>query len=289
MHNVLLTAAHEQKLRTRGGDVYAQTHPCTYVRLESCAAFINRTLRGDPVYTAHPRRFDALLKQCNAGRLLPRLTVDRNLLAFEDGVLLLRECEFVPYGTPCLHDKIARHHIAIAFQRTVNLGTPLFDRVVRRQLSEGDYEALLQMMGRMFFQVGELDEWRVVPFLYGASGTGKSTVMNVVRAMFAPSAVSVNAYDPDKELILTTGARAKQLVCPVPMLGASNDVPAADAERLRLFHFGRPVPATESDPTLQNRIESGELAALVQKCVRAYLTAAAASPTYGCLKKQSIE
>jgi len=49
---------------------------------------------------------------------------------------------------------------------------------------EGVIEMLLMSTGRLFFKVGEKDNWQFMPYLIGTSQTGKSTLLNIVKKMF---------------------------------------------------------------------------------------------------------
>ncbi len=66
------------------------------------------------------------------------------------------------------------------------LETPLFDMIMDTQFSEeeGVIEMLLMSIGRLFFKVGEKDNWQFMPYLMGTSQTGKSTLLNIVKKMF---------------------------------------------------------------------------------------------------------
>jgi energy-coupling factor transporter ATP-binding protein EcfA2 len=200
LRDLLLGAGKDQKLRKLDGYIYKQTHPCTYVLHETYEEFINRTLRGNAVYTSHPRNHDLLIKflQHYDEVGLNNLVVDRNLLAFDNGVMLLRECEFVEYpGDARTIGKCARHHIPAKFDGG-SVDTPLFDSLVKYQMSNEVYAMLQVMIGRLFFRAGELDNWQVMLFLYGDSGTGKSTLVNIIKAMFSPTAIAAISNNMEK-------------------------------------------------------------------------------------------
>jgi len=44
-------------------------------------------------------------------------------------------------------------------------------------------------IGRMFFKIKEYDGYHVLPFLYGEAGTGKSTIANIIMALFNPCSI----------------------------------------------------------------------------------------------------
>eukprot|EP00850_Spirogloea_muscicola_P022375 SM000290S10909 [mRNA] locus=s290:123565:131360:- [translate_table: standard] len=79
-----------------------------------------------------------------------------------------------------------------------DLDTPLFDRIFRFQLDTGNavetdtvYAYLLGLIGRLFYDVGRFDTFDVMPFVVGDTNTGKSTLVDVVAAMFASGRIGV--------------------------------------------------------------------------------------------------
>jgi len=68
--------------------------------------------------------------------------------------------------------------------------TPLFDKLLSHHIESPDIRLIFKaMIGRLFFKVGELDNWQVMPHILGAANTGKSTVNNVIKSLFPPSQV----------------------------------------------------------------------------------------------------
>lgn len=84
------------------------------------------------------------------------------------------------------------------------IATPLFDSIFTPQ-NWGD-DMLFWMfvfIGRLFYEVNEKDSWQVIPFLKGVAGTGKSTVIKVVQAMYNPSQVGVLSNNVEKKFGLS--------------------------------------------------------------------------------------
>ena len=59
----------------------------------------------------------------------------------------------------------------------------MFDTILGAQFTPHVAHTLEILLGRLLFRVRQHDNWEVVPFLYGAAGTGKSTFLEVVTAM----------------------------------------------------------------------------------------------------------
>ena len=48
----------------------------------------------------------------------------------------------------------------------------------------------MAFIGRLLYHVKQKDNLRIVPIIVGDTGTGKSTLLNVIKAMFAPDKVA---------------------------------------------------------------------------------------------------
>ena len=88
---------------------------------------------------------------------------------------------------PRLAGRAARHHIPLPYGGPE--GTPMLDMVLDAQFDADAKQLLLAMIGRLLFCVGKLDGFQVMPYLVGIGGTGKSLILSVVKAMFAPGTV----------------------------------------------------------------------------------------------------
>ena len=74
----------------------------------------------------------------------------------------------------------------------MRIETPAFHRIFRCQrLNVHVCEWFYALIGRMIFDVKEKDKWEIVVLLVGLAGTGKSTIMNVLRQMFDPSVIGI--------------------------------------------------------------------------------------------------
>jgi hypothetical protein len=90
--------------------------------------------------------------------------------------------------------------------------TPIWDKLVKTQLFDRDidttdsydesdeeeklYTTFQALIGRLFVPVG-FDNWQVWPYLKGEGDTGKSTVIDIVRAMFPLDEVA--SYDSGRQ------------------------------------------------------------------------------------------
>ena len=129
---------------------------------------------------------------------LPDLRKDRHVFAFSNGIYLAASDCFVPYGSP-EHAALPPDLVAAKY-----FGQPLpleqthadaqgpddwYDAVATPHLqSILDYQEMGRdvsrwmyvMIGRLIYEVGEMDGWQVLPFLKGAASSGKSTILTRV-------------------------------------------------------------------------------------------------------------
>ena len=179
--------------------------PCAYVEWMAFDELVQQVLdehRDRPFRVQHIRDVKKYLVNFDPPAF-PDMHKDRRLLSFRNGVLVLPEARFVPVRDgvvpPELEGRVARHHIDLEY--TGRRETPLMDALVEAVLGDATNatdatdannasrrDALYVLLGRLLFQVRELDDWQVVPLLLGGGG-GASAVLCVVEAMFDRAAV----------------------------------------------------------------------------------------------------
>lgn len=136
----------------------------------------------------------------------PTLVKNRHVFAFKNGIYLAKAGDFTDrfifYGSEEYKaiDKnvTACKYFDIDFEYTDNgaapedLSTPVLDSVYTYQhLTPEVIEINKMLLGRMLYDVGEMDNWQIIPFLLGAGGTGKSTINNIVRTFYDHSDVGI--------------------------------------------------------------------------------------------------
>ncbi|KAG5192168.1 hypothetical protein JKP88DRAFT_284559 [Tribonema minus] len=76
------------------------------------------------------------------------------------------------------------------------VSTPILDTIFETQKFCGHTRFwLMALMGRMLYWSGTLDTWQVVPFLKGKAGTGKSTLVNFMAAIYSSNDVCIIGND----------------------------------------------------------------------------------------------
>jgi phage/plasmid-associated DNA primase len=159
------------------------------------------------------------------GPELPSLVKDRHLFAFKNGNYITKyntappgytpvyKDVFVPYGTS--HPYITNYKVACKYHekdfnnfdeyendwfRIID-HCPTFKSVLDYQeFPEEIQKWLCIFMGRMCFEIGEMDNWQVLLYLLGQAGAGKSTILMKILQKF---------YDEEDVGIISNNIDAK--------------------------------------------------------------------------------
>ena len=220
VRDTLLDHAEAHRHHKRDGTVFAPVPdcPCGFQPMCTYEEYINEVLQNDEVFHANPIRYDQLFKYLTNYKIprMPNLVVDRNLLSFRNGVLHLTTLDFHSYESG-FRGPIARNHVDAEY--TGDLQTPALDVIFDAQFPREVADVLCALAGRLFFNVGELDDWQVMPYLVGVGGTGKSKILDIIKACFAKGTICYLASEreavfgmenlADKELIVGEDMPAK--------------------------------------------------------------------------------
>jgi hypothetical protein len=213
----LIDIAKKSRLKKLAGYVYKpiENCPCAYEIYTDYDSFISNNLVKHPLMKKNVKRFDELKKYLSKlnDPDFPFISKDRNIISFNNGILLLNERIFKKYDEDNfdMHEHVARNHIPYDF--TGSFETPLFHSILTNQFDEDVCKYMYFMIGKLLFKVGEKDNFSIMSFLHGIGRTGKSTIINVVSKIFHSSARSNFAenLEPvfglqnkwDKEVIIT--------------------------------------------------------------------------------------
>jgi hypothetical protein len=158
------------------------------------------------------------LKNCRDEEL-PDLRKDRTVFAFSNGIYLARLDKFLRYGTPehaaLGADTVAARYFDLAAPDAVlactdvsdhdSIPTPHLQSILDFQGMDSETSFwMYAMIGRLIYDVGDLDRWQVIPFLKGAASTGKSTiVVHVCRRLYDLDDVGVLSNNIEKKFGLS--------------------------------------------------------------------------------------
>lgn len=147
---------------------------------------------------------------------VPEIATDRTVFSFENGVYLAKQETFVPYAEAerffppnqypiaCKHHRMPFDPQWIKVADPIDIPTPAFDTIMESQHWSPDVRRwVFVLLGRLFYDVGEFDDWQVVPFLKGLAGTGKSAVLNFVREIYEDSDVGIISNTIEKQFGLS--------------------------------------------------------------------------------------
>lgn len=144
----------------------------------------------------------------------PDLVPDRRVFAFTTGIYDCYTMAYTPYVDPATgaRNHIDRHVVAckyfnmpfpeayadVADDWYADIATPYFQQVLDYQELGAPGEErvavckwLYVMIGRMLYDVNELDQWQVMPFIKGIAGSGKSTIVKVIQDLYPKADVAV--------------------------------------------------------------------------------------------------
>lgn len=146
----------------------------------------------------------------------PNLIKDRHVFSFRNGVYITRQKEkgenekwkdyFYEYGTKPI---LSTDHVACKFFNTefnnypelsqdewYKIPTPNLQKILDYQF-EGHPQHneicnwVYIMIGRMLYEVKELERWQILPYLLGIAGCGKSTICDLIKNIFESSDIGI--------------------------------------------------------------------------------------------------
>jgi hypothetical protein len=147
---------------------------------------------------------------------LPDLERDRHVFSFRNGIYLAKTDTFVLYGSPA-HAALPSDLVAAKFfdlemdlenvvkKDPMEIPTPHLQSILDYQdMSREVSWWMYAMIGRMIYEVNELDGWQVVPFLKGAASSGKSTILTrVCQSLYERDDVGVLSNNIERKFGLS--------------------------------------------------------------------------------------
>ena len=142
------------------------------------------------------------------------LKQDRHIFSFSNGVYMAKENRMWLHEDsehPLLDSVSAAKYFELELNKEWvtddwrSIPTPFLDSIaIFQQWSPEVIDVLYMLLGRMLYDVNEMDGWQVMPFLRGAAGSGKSTLaLNVVRQFYMPADVGLLSNNVEKKFGLS--------------------------------------------------------------------------------------
>ncbi len=154
----------------------------------------------------------AFLMNCQDAQF-PDIVKDRHVFSFKNGVYIakykdIRDKFILHNSQQCLDTKlIAAKYFDLEFDEYLDVDnwydipTPMFQSIMDYQfMEERDYEDICRWLyifiGRIIYEVGELDDWQVIAFIKGVAGTGKGTILTkIAKEFYVPDDVGILSND----------------------------------------------------------------------------------------------
>ncbi|CAN0368231.1 unnamed protein product [Ectocarpus sp. 6 AP-2014] len=149
----------------------------------------------------------------------PDINRNRRAWSFNDGIYNASDDTFCLYAHESDDDLVTSKLIRMPFAgvyfegqplpssprlRYDNIPTPLFESIFTPQNWDADMVRwMFVFIGRLFYHVNEADSWQVIPFLKGVAGTGKSTVIKIIQAIYSPAEIGVLSNNVEKKFGLS--------------------------------------------------------------------------------------
>lgn len=160
----------------------------------------------------------------------PDLVSNRRVWSFEDGIYNATDDTFCFYAQhsddTLVSNKLIRMPFACVYfdgqalpssprLTFEQISTPLFDSIFAPQNWDTVMiKWMFVFIGRLFYEVNQEDSWQCIPFLKGVAGTGKSTVLKVVQAMYPPEFVGVLSNNVERKFGLSALVDKKIFIVP---------------------------------------------------------------------------
>lgn len=95
-----------------------------------------------------------------------------------------------------------------------DIPTPCFQRLLDfQEMDRNTARWIYVMLGRLQFEVNEMDKWQVQLFLKGAAGTGKSTIIRMAQMFYQHTEVAILSNNLEKKFGLQTIYNKMLYVC----------------------------------------------------------------------------
>jgi len=146
---------------------------------------------------------------------IPFIVRDKYHITYLNGVLDIKKMIFFPWGNhPTLCSGIMfkknfdENWLKVKFNK---LQTPVFDKLIKHQIRNNKtYKMFCMMAGRLFFEIGEFDNWQCMMFIHGQGNTGKGTFIELMKRFFNNPGILSSTFEKtfglqnlhDKEVII---------------------------------------------------------------------------------------
>ena len=136
----------------------------------------------------------------------PFLEKHRSLFSYRNGIFDVRTATFHPYSESKYSGTCTSQFFDVELDTTMLSGdysvipTPSFDKILKDQDFDDNMRFwLYALCGRLFHKVGDMDDWQVALFIRGVAGSGKSSILNVLKIIYEADDIGQLMSDGQKE------------------------------------------------------------------------------------------
>ena len=161
------------------------------------------------------KQLEEYLSNCDDPEV-PEIVTDRTVFSFLNGVYLAKSEMFIDYEeaerffppnqypVACKHHRVFFDPAWSHIEDPMDIPTPAMDSImITQEWSPNVMRWAYVFFGRLFYDVGEFDDWQIVPFLKGLAGTGKSAILNFIREIYEDSDVGIISNTIEKQFGLS--------------------------------------------------------------------------------------
>lgn len=235
----LLNQAQSDGLRRSGTDCYSRiisaggydTH--AWRRVHSIQEFVYNSARKEVNFAQWLNLTNGSRNAASAADHLmfchdvqfPPLVRDRHVFAFANGLYLAATDKFVPYASVSEHvgtDISACKFFDADFDDYagvddwMSIPTPNMDIILDHQeFSEDVKRWMFIFIGRLIYNVNEIDGWQVVPYLKGQAGSGKSSILvQVCGSLYDAADIGVLSNNVERKFGLSAFSEKLLFIAP---------------------------------------------------------------------------
>lgn len=147
----------------------------------------------------------------------PELEMDRDIFAFDNGLYIGRSNRFHSYSSGPARiettDGRSKEPVAAKFFPTTipeeyfdaewdKIATPSLNTILEFQGLHKHEDVVFWFfvfLGRWFFDIKEFDDWQVAPLLLGMAGTGKSSILNMMKRAYPANKMGTLSNNVEKK------------------------------------------------------------------------------------------
>ena len=131
----------------------------------------------------------------------PNLVKDRHIFSFQNGIYYAHEDRFVKYEDILNSSEIiSAKYFPVTFPEETYPETPHLDCILKYQeLPEEVIEWIYVFIGRMIYNLDEKDSWQCLMYFVGQAGTGKSTIISIIKELYDDEDVGVMSNNIQKQ------------------------------------------------------------------------------------------